>query len=77
MPRKQTWAEQVRAARKNIADRLGQAQWTQAQMAQALGVAPNHVAMWERGERQPSNQSIRSLIYCQALALKGIDPRSL
>ena len=74
---KKTWAAQVREARDNLAERLGQPRWTQVQLAQAMGVAPNTIAMWERGERSASEQSVRILMYCYALALHGIDPRDL
>ncbi|MGD0073342.1 MAG: DUF1870 family protein [Candidatus Binataceae bacterium] len=36
--------KQLRALRRRL-------KWTQAQMAKAIGVAPNTVARWERGER--------------------------
>jgi len=78
MAKKQpTWAESVRSARTNLPARLGQEPWTQAQLAEALGVSSNMIAMWERGERNASSQSLRILAYCYALVLKGIDPRSI
>jgi transcriptional regulator with XRE-family HTH domain len=39
-----TWLKVERMAR----------EWTQAQMAETIGVTPNTVARWERGEVTPS-----------------------
>ena len=50
--------------------RLG---WTQAQLAEAVGVAPNTVARWERGElsmREPAVRLVRLLAAQNAPAKK-------
>jgi transcriptional regulator with XRE-family HTH domain len=50
-------AEELR----KIRERLG---WTQAELAEAVGVAPNSVARWERGEmaiRESAARLIQSI----------------
>ena len=44
--------------------------WTQARMAEALGIAPNHLAMMERGER-PIERRMAQLV--DAFAKTRID----
>src|SRR5437867_2573782 len=40
-------------------ERLKALDWTQAQLAEELGVTPNAVALWERGERRISEPVAR------------------
>lgn len=74
----ETWAERVRQAREDLPRLLGESDpWTQAQMAEVMGVASNHVARWERGEREPSGTAERTLVYLYALCGRKINPRTL
>ena len=57
---------EVRAARVALG-------WTQARLAEALGVSRNHVAMCERGERRLDPGRWRLFLQAQAISLQ---PRS-
>jgi transcriptional regulator with XRE-family HTH domain len=45
----------------DLRQRRANLEMTQAELAEALGVAPNTIARWERGEREPEGQKILDL----------------
>lgn len=56
-------AEELKAIRER-------AKWTQAQMAEAIGVTPNYYAAMERGERAIERRTVQMI---EAFALARID----
>ncbi len=76
--KKRDWPARVRQAREDLPRLLGESgRWTQAQLAEVMGLSgKNHVALWERGERQPSRQAEVMLDYLYAMCERGIDPRT-
>lgn len=50
---------------------------TQKQLASMLAVAPNHIALLERGARQPSGPLLRALAYALELSRRGVDPLTI
>lgn len=44
-----------------FAERLKQREFSQAQLAQAVGAHQNHIGRYERGESQPSADALRRL----------------
>lgn len=78
MPKQpKNYGDMVRRARDLMPERLGyDERWTQAALANVLGVEPNYVAMIERGEREPSNLFQHCLDFAMQMAQAGLDPRA-
>ena len=79
-PKFDNCAQYVRDARDYIPRVLGltdEAPWTQAKLADLIGVDPNYIGIIERGEKEPSQHFRNTLVYIFALAENKIDPRDV
>jgi transcriptional regulator with XRE-family HTH domain len=44
--------------------------WTQAQLAEKVGVHPSHITRWERDKNQPSSSTLKELTTAFGLSLE-------
>jgi hypothetical protein len=78
-PEFENWAQYTKAAREYIPQALGygdEAPWTQAALADLLGVDVNYISILERGEKEPGKAFRLHLRRLMIMARNGLDPRA-